>query len=218
MDSHRLPTTWAVNDPAHSAATPLVMRSTAGHELAILGDSYWVGPTAGRTRFARELARRTLQARTAGLEVTSLVPRVATIERHMDLIVKHQISAISGMPDPHAGRRLPLPRAMHYGVWELPATATLPATAGWFARRGWPTWRRIRRAARDAAMFHLLIDAPSIAQKGQRAEATVARLMRRIADIRDRGLLHVETLGAAACRLATVPVARPQQSILRRAA
>src|SRR5437763_4614370 len=68
----RLPVTWAVSDPAHSAATSLILQSAIDHELAILGDANWVGPTAGRTRFARELVRRLTQARASGLEITSL--------------------------------------------------------------------------------------------------------------------------------------------------
>src|ERR1044071_511305 len=72
-DSERLPVTWAVSDPAHSAATSLILRSAVEHEMAILGDATWVGATAGRTRFARELVRRLAQARATGLEVTSFV-------------------------------------------------------------------------------------------------------------------------------------------------
>lgn len=217
MDSHRLPTTWAVSDPAHSAATSLILRSAVEHELAILGDTYWLGPTAGRTRFARELARRMLQARSAGIHVTTLVPRVATIERHIDLLVKQRISAICGGVVSEPSQQLPSPRALHYGVWELPVTCGLPVRSSWFSRGGWATWRRIRRAAHEAATFHLLIDAPAITQDARRAEKTVAWLMRRVAELRDRGLVDVETLRAAASRLASVPAPAPQQSILRAA-
>ena len=38
--------------------------------------------------------------------------------------------------------------------------------------------------------------------------------MRRIAELRDRGLLRVETLGTAAARLSDLPAATPQRSIL----
>src|SRR6478672_2251214 len=79
-ETYRLPITWAACDPAHSAATSLIMRSALEHEFAILGDANWVGPSAGRTRFARELVRRLTQARAAGLGVSSLVPRVASVE------------------------------------------------------------------------------------------------------------------------------------------
>ncbi|HVT29086.1 MAG TPA: hypothetical protein VHE81_13815, partial [Lacipirellulaceae bacterium] len=35
-ESQRLPITWAVSDPAHSAATSLILQSSVDHELAIL--------------------------------------------------------------------------------------------------------------------------------------------------------------------------------------
>jgi hypothetical protein len=38
-DGQSLPATWAVCDPAYSAATPLILRSPVDHELAILGDA-----------------------------------------------------------------------------------------------------------------------------------------------------------------------------------
>jgi hypothetical protein len=219
LEAHRMPATWAVSDPAHSAATSLIIRSSVEHELAILGDANWLGPSAGRTRFARELARRTAQARSSGLEVTTLVPRVATIEQHIDLVVKHRITAVAGIVAPaHAPRQATMPRALHYGVWELPVTGLLPVKSSWWSNGGWSTWRRIRRAMRDAAAYQLLIDAPSIAQSSHQAEKTIAWLIRRIAKLRDRGLIRVETLRAAAARLADVPAASPQRSILRRAA
>jgi len=217
MDSHRLPTTWAVSDPTHSAATTLISRSAVEHELAISGDTYWLGPTAGRTRFAREFARRMLQARSAGLRVTTLVPRVAPLERHIDLLVKQRISAICGGLSSEPGQRLLSPRALHYGVWELPVTGSLPVTSNWLSSGGRTTWRRIRRAAHEAATFHLLIDAPAMTHEGRRAEKTVAWLMRRIAELRDRGLVEVQTMRAAASRLASVPAPAPQHSILRAA-
>lgn len=218
MDSRRMPATWAVSDPAHSAATPLILRSPVDHEMAILGDPNWLGPTAGRTRFARELTRRVSQSRAAGLTVTSLVPRVASIERHIDLVVKQRITAISAVPAQPSSRQVAAPRALHYGVWELPTTGVLPLCSTWFSSGSWSTWRQIRRSVGDAATYHLMIDAPAIAVAGRRAEKTVAWLMRHVAELRDRGLLRVETLRSAAARLADVPARSPQKSILRRAA
>jgi hypothetical protein len=219
MDTHRLPATWAVSDPAHSAATPHILRSEVAHELAILGDANWIGPLAGRTRFARELSRRIAQARSAGIGVHSLVPRVASIEPHIDLVVKQHITAVAGVEiQPPSTRQITTPRALHYGVWELPVACYLPRPTTWFSSGKWSIWRCIRRASRDAATYHLLIDAPSICNEGRRARNTVTWLMRRVANLRDRGMVGVETLHKAAARWAAVPGAKPQQSILRRAA
>jgi hypothetical protein len=109
------------------------------------------------------------------------------------------------------------PRALHYGVWELPVSAKLPGRSGWFINQGWSTWRRIRRSASDAGMFHLFIESSAICQD-ERLQKTFARLIGRVANLRDRGLVRVETLTGAAERLSNVPAAKPQQSILRRAA
>jgi hypothetical protein len=219
MDTLRLPATWAVSDPAHSAATSQVLESAVPHELAILGDTTWLGAMAGRTRFARELSRRVAQARSAGLSVHTLVPRVASVERDVDLIVKQQITALAGIDSStHASRSIAAPRALHYGVWELPITGRLPTKRGWLWSGGWSMWRRIRGAARDASTFHLMIDAASLCEAGRGAQSTVAWLLRRVANYRDRGLVQIETLHMAAARLADVPAVQPQQSILRRAA
>lgn len=217
-DSLRLPVTWAVSDPAHSAATSLLVRSAVDHELAILGDETWVGATAGRTRFARELARRLAQARATGLEVSTLVPHVASIEKHIDLVVKQHITAVAGFEMPESGRQSLSPRALHFGVWELPITDCLPRKSKGFFSGKRTTWSRIRRTAREAATYHLVVDAPAIAESGSGTEKSIAWLARRVALLRDRGLIRVETLRSMSARLADVPAVRPQRSILRAAA
>jgi hypothetical protein len=218
MDAERLPTTWAVSDPAHSAATSLIIKSAIDHELAILGDANWVGPTAGRTRFARELTRRLAQSRAAGLDVTTLVPCVASVESHIDLVVKQQITAVVGIVTSLTAKQGSEPRALHYGVWELPVSATLPLKAGWFTSGKRAMSRRIQRTADEAGGFHLLIDAGAIAASKRHDASASKWLLRRIATLRDRGLLRVETLRMTASRLSDVPSVSPQRSILRGAA
>lgn len=217
-DSLHLPTTWATGDPAQSAATSEILRSTVPHEFAILGDTNWVGPMAGRTRFARELSRRVVQARLKSLCVHAFVPRVAPVERDIDLVVKHDITAVAAVTSMvQAMRKATTPRAMHYGVWEMPVSAKMPMKSGWFSQGGWSTWRRIRAAARDAALFHLVIDAPALCEAGRAAHDTVARLLYKVAHLRDRGMVRVETLRETAARLSDVPAVKPQRSILRAA-
>jgi hypothetical protein len=191
------------------------MKSAVEHELAILADANWVGPTAGRTRFARELTRRVSQARAAGVQVSSLVPNVASIETQIDLIVKQHITAIAGFAtNAHAAVE---PRALHYGVWELPIQATLPMKASWFRSGQRMAWRAIRTAAADSSEFHLMIDAAAIAAAGNREEAAITWLISNVATLRNRGLIRVETLRATAARLSDVPAVAPQRSILRAA-
>jgi hypothetical protein len=216
-DSERLPVTWAVSDPAHSAATSLILQSGVEHEMAILGDTNWVGATAGRTRFARELIRRLTQARATGVEVTSLVPHVASVADHIDLVVKQHITAVAGFEAPPSPRHIATPRALHYGVWELPISQNLPLQSPRFFSGKRKLWKRIRRRAKDAGTFHLMVDAPALAEAGQNAERTVNWLAKRIALLRDRGFIQVETLRKVSARLADVPAVKPQRSILRAA-
>jgi hypothetical protein len=218
FSSHRLPATWASGNPAQCAATRPVTQSSVDHELAILGDESWTGEAAGRSGFARELSRRVGLARSTGLNVTSLVAWAATIHPHVDVVIKHGISAVA-----RASHELNLapaatPRALHYGLWELPITERLPLRKTWLPGARRKFLRRIRFAAENAATAHIFISAAGVEQEGARSEATIIRTVRKAAELRDRGLARIETLTKAAARLADVPLASPQRSILRRAA
>jgi hypothetical protein len=159
-----------------------------------------------------------MQARHAGLEISSLIPRVASIEDHIDLVVKQHITAVAGLTAAVGGRQLTEARALHYGVWEVPISKTLPLKATWFGSGKRTLWRTIRRMAKDAGMLHLLIDASAIAASGRSDESVVRWLMHRAATLRDRGMIRFETLRATAARLSDVPAVSPQRSILRRVA
>ena len=87
-----MPATWAVADPAISAARGRVA-AHACHELALLGDPSWVGREAGRARFARELERRTKRARNEGLPIHTLVLKTVLPIDHCDLVIKEGIVA-----------------------------------------------------------------------------------------------------------------------------
>jgi hypothetical protein len=219
FNRHQLPATWAVGDPAHSAATGLVAASNTKHGLALLGDRYWIGKTAGRTRFARELARRVSQSRTAGIEAVTLVPRVAPVAEHVDLVVKHGIRAVVATRGESKKRESAGGvRPLHYGVWEFAASERMPLRSPWFAGGSWQLFRAVGRAARRASTAHVIIDAAEVAASGRAATRSIDRLLRRVAKLQARGLVQVETLGTAAQRLSDMPAPRPQQSILRRAA
>jgi hypothetical protein len=219
LDSHRLAATWAVGDPAHSATTALLTLSEIQHEVALLCDHHWLGPNAGRKRFAHELARRVSQARAAGIALNTLMPRVAPIAEHVDLVVKHGIRAVVGGNGAVDCRfQATTPHALHYGVWEFSTTGRLPLRTTWLSGGTRKLIRQIRRSANEAATIHLLIDAPALEHEGATAMKGVARLVREIAQLRERGLVKAETLGAAAARLSDLPIATPQRSILRHAA
>lgn len=218
LEELRLPATWAVGDPTHSAVTELVTLSAVPHELALLGDSHWVGRTAGRKRFAHELSRRVTQARSHGIELATFVPRVAPVAQHIDLVVKQGFQAVVGAPDA-ADRttRQMLPRLLHYGVWEISATDRLPPPRTWLPLARWKLRRALRRAAAETAPLHWNVDAAAVAQQGRAGWPMLADLLRQVAELRDRSMLRVETVGQTAAQLSERPAATPQRSILRAA-
>ncbi len=147
LASHQMPASWAVADPAVSAATERLLHAGAGHEIAILGDRSWVGREAGRARFARELARRVTRGRSAGIEIAALLLRDAELDDHLDLVLKQGLTAIAGNT-PVAGRswfggsQAAAPLALRFGLFSIPTHAALPG------KRGFAFWSGAGPAAR----------------------------------------------------------------------
>jgi hypothetical protein len=210
--------TWAAGNPARCAATAPVIASNLDHELAVLGSAGWVGPTVERMRFAQELSRRVSQAVSMGISIRSFVPHVAPVKQHVDLVLKQGISAVAGMQRTNQSTFAMSPRALHYGLWELPVTQSLPLPPSWWTTGTRAVLRTIRMAAQQAGAYHMLIDAAAVERAGARGEMAIGKIVRGVAELRNRGAVRVETLASAAAQLADVPTATPQLSILMRAA
>jgi hypothetical protein len=73
LDSHGIAATWAVADPARSAATEAILGSDQPHEIAVLGDRSWLGWGAGGSRAKRELTRRISGAAAWQIAIRTLV-------------------------------------------------------------------------------------------------------------------------------------------------
>jgi hypothetical protein len=214
-----LAATWAVGDPAHSALTAVVAKSLKSHEMALLGDSHWMGRTAGRKRFARELSRRVTQARAAGIDLVTLAPRVAPAEEHFDLVVKHGIRMIVGTDVAASSRGGAItPRIVHYGVWGMSASLRLPLRRAWFPGVVPKQVRMLRRAAAKASAVHWIVHVAAVAEQGRAGMKTITGLLQKVAQLRDESAVQVETLRDVVARLSVLPAARPQHSILRAAA
>jgi hypothetical protein len=218
FSAYQLRATWAASNPAKCAAMAPVWGSDTEHELAILGNAGWLGPNVGRMRFAQELGRRVHQAATVGVSVRSLVPQVASVKEHADLVLKLGITSVAGLSRAMGPRPAATPRALHFGLWELPVSLNLPLPASWWSSGARTVMRRIRTAAAEGATYHVVIDAAKIEREGTRCEATILKIIRGVADLRNRGAVRAETLSSAAAKLGNVNVASPQQSILRQVA
>lgn len=223
---HRIAATWGVADPAVSAATERLTATSEKHEIAVLGDHTWVGHEAGRSRFAKELHRRVLRGRSAQLPITSLLLRDATLDEHLDLAIKHGITAVRG-PYYHEPRgrwfsrpAAPQPHALKFGLWEIAPAQRLPGESRvWPGGGGWLAARAgIERAIAQRSVFHLLIDALDFDQCGSGADRTFDKIVRHAARRQKQGLLAIMTLSALAARISGVRQATPARSILRPAA
>jgi hypothetical protein len=222
LAKYRLPATWAVADPAVSAATERILDTDSKHEIAILGDRTWVGREADRPRFARELTRRVTRGRTAGLAISTLILRGTELDSHLDLAVKQGITAIARTETPQSGKWFSQPRhellSLRFGLWQLPTQIALPTS------QNWRIWRRptgqakaaLSRAVTQKEVFHLSIS--GLAAAGRSVPHTLERVFADAAAWRDKGLLVVETVAATTRRLASTRQATPARSILQPAA
>jgi hypothetical protein len=217
LRDHDLAATWAVADPAVSAATEVVLAADASHDVAVLGDHTWVGPSSGRTRFARELSRRVLAAQAAGIGISTLVLRDVMLIDDLDLLVKHGITAVRDAGT--ASSNLPCgAEPIRYSVWRMGATHRLGDVAAGRLGACGAIGRAVSRAAARAEACHLVLDAAQLAQAGTGAARRVNRVLRRIAQLRDREALSVRTMAQTARALAPARVESPARSILHPAA
>jgi hypothetical protein len=193
------------------------------HEIAILGDRSWVGREAGRSRFARELARRATRGRAAGLEISTLLLRDAELDDHLDLVVKQGVSAIAGQPPVRRQSWLARPQTavmqLRFGLYRFATQAAVPDKSSWFSLGA---GRRARRAI-DAAIAHhdvchLHFDSLAIAAEGRPAIRRIQRLLGHVQRRSEQGGLWLGTLAATVNRLSGGQQSTPARSILRPAA
>jgi hypothetical protein len=133
--AYEMPFTWAVSDPAFSAAKEAILQSPLAQEIALLGDATWVGATAGRARFARELSRRVTAAQSHDIAIRSLVLRDAEPDDNLDLLRQHGIESLR--LSPHASRdAVTASRFTHsLGITILPVTWSIGTQRSW-----WKAW------------------------------------------------------------------------------
>lgn len=215
LDAHGVRATWAVADPVHSAASEHLATKLGGHEIAVLGDARWVGVEAGRGRFARELARRFLSARAAGIDAATLVPRVAIDEGHLDLLMKYDVRAVCSASVEPRRTKWVSPRAVRYGVWRMPVQTAIPCGAKWGLSCGALLRHRVRGSARRGRVFHVMIRAAGLSESSARLLRSLEQLLRLAERLSELERLRIETLSEIADRLSEVPKAAPARSILR---
>lgn len=218
LQQHQLKATWAVADPAISAATDAILASNRDHEIAVLADRSWFGAGAGRVRLRRELARRFERARRSGIDVSTLVLRNVDEVTEVDLLLEQGISAIRGPARP-IGEPGPVARtSSRADIWHLPSAWQAPTQSAWWLPANWFVKRRIRQAMRQRLPIHLAIDSPRLVEEDATALANLSELVAWLAAQCAAGQLENATLGDVGRQFVEQHVATPSRSILRPAA
>lgn len=221
LGKYQVPATWAVADPALSAATEKLVGAAAGHEIAVLGDAAWVGQNAGRVRFGRELHRRVTRAREIGLPVTTLALRKANLDAHLDLVVKNGITVVRGAePLSRRTNSVHQPQSLYSGLWFMGPSLALPGSSRWLPGGGriHAATRGLAHAAACREVFHLLINGLALTERSWLALHGVERVIRRAVKLRAAGQLDIATLSDTGTRLSSLRQTAPARSILRPAA
>jgi hypothetical protein len=215
FDKHQLAGTWAVADPAHSAAAPAILASPVGHELAVLGDAAWLGPGVSRQRMERELARRFDGARQSGVNVSTLLLRNVREPLDLELLLSSGVTAVAYWPAAPADESdRPSPR---YGLWHAPPAWRLPAASRWLPA-AWIIARRLRQPHRRTELLHVAIDSAALVERGESALAQIRCLMSQLARGREAGMWQVRTLQSLAAEALGERKSQPMRSILKPAA
>ncbi len=216
---YQLPATWALPEPAGSAAGGVVLRR-GGHEVALLGESVWASRHSARLQFGRELAQRTAAAQNQGLAISTLVLDGETPDGHGDLAVRHGITAIVHPARAAAPRTSTHPRTLRFGLWSFPVSHELPGNSRWLPGGGGARAARslIERAIAGHGLAPLLLDMPRLEQRGHSAERVLDAVLTHARWRQQQGTLEVMTIAAAAAALAQQRQSVPSQSILRSAA
>lgn len=196
LDAHRIVATWAVADPARSAATETILAATQPHEIAVLGDRSWLGWGAGGLRANRELSRRISGAAAREIKIRTLVLHnessfanglelaelgIQTIRQPIGHQVLRPVSLMGlakGLVLAEQVQRLVLPTWWNW--WEADANLTT-------------RWRQ-QSLLSGRATCHLGIDAQQLCSAGPRGLQRLGSLLEEIADLRKRYGVQLLTL------------------------
>jgi hypothetical protein len=154
--------------------------------------------------------------------VLSLVLADARLSEHLDLVVKHGLTAVrhpAALASVTASKRMQASR-LRFGLWSFPVSVQLPGRSRWLpgGGGGHSARRFLDRAIAERGLVHVAIDASLLVERGRASERVVTSLLSAVDKRRSDGVLDVATIGATAARLAGQQSSRPSNSILRPAA
>lgn len=197
----------------------------AGHELAILAGANWYSVDNRRGQFAQRLAAGVERAQAAGYAPSTLVLPAGHLAEHLDLLVKHGMSAVritrasrrrglaSWWRAWRAGEPRPVqPHALRWGLWEFDGSLSL-------VQQGLrQTLKAISGAAATGGLAHVAVDLERLAAQGTAGWRQLDRTLEHVARLREQQAIDQQTVSGFVAQLARTRQSPPARSILRPAA
>ena len=205
----RTPATISVPSPGEHELYTRGLAEPLRHDFAILADPTWVSQQAGRTKFARELARRVEVAANKGLDVRTLALAGTELAGNLDLLVKHRISIVRS-----SGSTGFEPQSLRFGVWQAPVSFSIsPATRWPFGGIEWAVSRALSKAAKSHDLVHVVTDGTAFSDSS--ISATLDRILTLVQKRQAKGQITSVTLGGLAESLAPQRRTKTSRSVLR---
>jgi hypothetical protein len=162
-----------------------------------------------------------LDARAAGLHVSTLAARQCAAHEHLDIMIRNGITAVCDLGDGlRKIRNQPVElRRRRFGVWELSVSMSLPGCSAFPFRSAHRllVHRALRRTALCGTSLHVVIDAARLATGRAQARDELEAFLRRASALRHQAKLRIETIAQIVQRRSRPCPVMPSQSILRRA-
>lgn len=225
LNQARWAATWSLGRVFDAQWIGAAQSEFPGHELAILADDRWYSVDNRRGRFAQELADRLEATRAAGYTPTTLSLPAGHLAEHVDLLVKHQISAVrttrlgarSGWRNWRswlfrAGSLSVQPQSLRWGLWQFDGSLSL-AQQG--LRR---VMQAISAAAAEGGLAHVVVGLEQLAAQGASGWKQFDRLLAHVNDLRGRESVQGQTVRGMVAGLGRTRPGAAARSILRPAA
>jgi hypothetical protein len=225
LDTRQCKVTLSVDDAIDRDWIDAVRCDPTGHELAILAGKNWYSVDNHRGRFAQRLTEDVQRAQAAGYAPTTLALPAGHLAEHLDLLVKHGISAVRttrvsrrrGLASwwrawRAAEPRLAQPHALRWGLWEFDGSLSL-------VQQGLrQTLKAISGAAAAGGLAHVAVDLERLAAQGPAGWRLLDRMLEHVARLREQKAIVQQPVSGVVAQLARTRQSPPARSILRPAA
>ena len=215
LDNQGISATWGVSNPALSAGRDVILTAKSRHEVAVLGERYWLGDGTTPSRLAQEFERRFEGARRAGLKVSTLLLRQTAEHLDLNLLVGHGITAVRGPAVLASANSVDCRQgAMRFGTWQMPCPILLPSSGSWWQAEPWAFEQRLNRAIRREMPLHLVLDAGRLAERSDLGLPRVEKVIKRLGQLQQDQKLRFLTLAEIAWNNLSRRASQPSRSAL----